>query len=265
VRLATLDILSGGRVELGVGRSGYPYQMVPFGTDLADATGIVEETLEIFPRAWTEDTVSYHGRYFRIPPRQVIPKPVQRPHPPLWQACTQEETFRKAGQQGLGCITQASVGPQRTEGLIQIYRDAIRAAVPIAKFVNNQVTGSTVAYCAEDRRKAFERGAELIDWYRHQQRLRDAIVWQDYEISKLPDTYRWHYQRMLADAARQDDTSSLSPTFRPKPKLASADRSGGIRPSLDSTAQAATKPCNTTALGQLQGLMFCPFQGYFSV
>jgi alkanesulfonate monooxygenase SsuD/methylene tetrahydromethanopterin reductase-like flavin-dependent oxidoreductase (luciferase family) len=101
------------------------------------------------------------------------------------------------------------VGPQRTERLIQIYRDAIRAAVPVGKFVNNQVTGNTVAYCAEDRRKAVERGAELIDWYRHQQRLRDAIVWQGYEISKLPDTYRWHYQRTLADAARQDDTSSL--------------------------------------------------------
>jgi alkanesulfonate monooxygenase SsuD/methylene tetrahydromethanopterin reductase-like flavin-dependent oxidoreductase (luciferase family) len=208
VRLATVDILSRGRVDLGVGRSGYPYQMVPFGTDLADASGIVEETLEIIPRAWTEDTVSYQGRYFQIPPRQVIPKPVQRPHPPLWQACTQEETFRKAGQQGLGCITQASVGPQRTEPLIQIYRDAIREAVPVGKFVHNQVSGSTVAYCAEDRHKAAARGAELIDWYRHQQRLRDAIVWQDYDLSKLPDTYRWHYQRTLADAARQDDTSS---------------------------------------------------------
>jgi alkanesulfonate monooxygenase SsuD/methylene tetrahydromethanopterin reductase-like flavin-dependent oxidoreductase (luciferase family) len=130
VRLATLDILSRGRVGLCVGRSGYPCQMVPFGTDLADATGIVEETLEIIPRAWTEDTVSYHGRYLQIPSRQVIPRPVQRPHPPPWQACTEEETFRKAGQQGLGCITQASVGPQRTERLIQIYRGSIRAAVP---------------------------------------------------------------------------------------------------------------------------------------
>jgi hypothetical protein len=101
------------------------------------------------------------------------------------------------------------VGPQRTERRIQIYREAIRAAVPIAKFVNNQVTGSTVAYGAEDRRQAFARGAERIEWYRHQQRLRDAIVWQDDAISKLPDPYRWHYQRTLADAARQDDTSSL--------------------------------------------------------
>jgi hypothetical protein len=68
--------------------------------------------------------------------------------------------------------------------------EAPRPEGPPPPAPQDQVAGSTVAYCAEDRCKAFERGAELIDWYRHQQRLRDAIVWQDYEISKLPDTYR---------------------------------------------------------------------------
>jgi alkanesulfonate monooxygenase SsuD/methylene tetrahydromethanopterin reductase-like flavin-dependent oxidoreductase (luciferase family) len=209
VRLATLDILSKGRVDLGVGRSGYPYQMLPFGTDLPDASGIVEETLEIIPRAWTEDIFSYNGRHYQIPPREVIPKPVQKPHPPLWQACTREETFWKAGQQGLGCITQSSIGPERSEKLIHIYRDAIQTAKPVGKFVNNQVTGSTVAYCAEDRHKALARGAELIDWYREQQRLRDAIVWQGYDTSKIPADFQWHYNRTLADTARRDEVSSL--------------------------------------------------------
>ena len=209
VRLATLDILSKGRVDLGVGRSGYPYQMSAFGTDLQDATGIVEETLEIIPRAWTEATFAYEGRHFHIPPREVIPNPVQQPHPPLWQACTREETFRKAGQQGLGCITQASVGPERSAKLIQLYREAVRTATPVGKFVNNQVSASTVAYCAESRSKAVERGAGLIDWYRHQQRLRDAIVWQGYDPARVPADFQWHYQRTLGDTTRQDETSSL--------------------------------------------------------
>ena len=209
VRLATLDILSNGRVDFGVGRSGYPYQMVPFGTDLSDATGIVEEALEIIPRAWTEEVFSYHGKYFDIPEREVIPKPVQQPHPPIWQACTREETFEKAGLQGLGCLTQTSVGPQRTEMLLGIYRNAIKNAKPVGKFVNNQISGSTVAYCHEDRDKAIERGAELIDWYREQQRIRDAMVWKDYPADRVPDDYKWHYDRANSrDDARADEVSS---------------------------------------------------------
>ena len=101
-RIATLDILSGGRVDLGIGRSGYPYQMAAFGRDLKDASGIVEESLEIIPRAWTEDEFSYDGRHFQIPQRAVHPKPIQKPHPPIWQACSQEETFQRAGQPSIG-------------------------------------------------------------------------------------------------------------------------------------------------------------------
>ena len=77
-RTATLDILSNGRVDLGVGRSGYPYQMAAFGTDLGNATGMVDEALEIIPRAWTEGEFSYQGKFYDIPPREVHPKPVQK-------------------------------------------------------------------------------------------------------------------------------------------------------------------------------------------
>ena len=209
VRLATLDILSHGRVDFGVGRSGYPYQMMPFGTDLADATGIVEESLDIIPRAWTEEVFSYKGKYFDIPEREIVPKPMQKPHPPIWQACTREETFEKAGLQGLGCLTQTSIGAERTKMLIRIYRDAIKKADPVGKFVNNQISGSTVAYCHEDRDKAFERGAQLIDWYREQQVIRDSMVWKDYPADRVPDDYKWHYDRAMArDEARADEIPS---------------------------------------------------------
>ena len=146
VRIATLDIVSKGRAELGIGRSGYPYQMMPFGTDLKDATNIVEESLEIIPRAWTEEVFSYDGEYFQIPAREVIPKPVQKPHPPIWQACTREESFQKAAQQGLGCLTQTSVGLERTASLLKIYQEAIKSANPVGKFVNNQISGRTFRF-----------------------------------------------------------------------------------------------------------------------
>ena len=209
VRMATLDILSKGRVNLGIGRSGYPYQMMPFGTDLKDVSGMVEEYLQVIPRAWTEEEFSFAGQYYRIPPREVVPKPVQKPHPPIWQACSQEETAQKVGEQGLGCLAQTSIGPERAERIIQIYKEAIQNPKPVTKLVYNRVAGNTLALCAENRQKAFKRGAELVDWYRHQQRLRDAKVWQGYNPDKVPEDYQWHYQRSQADPVRRDETPSL--------------------------------------------------------
>ena len=209
-RTATLDILSNGRVDLGVGRSGYPYQMAAFGTDLANATGMVDEALEIIPRAWTEGEFSYQGEYFNIPPREVHPKPVQKPHPPIWLGCSQEETFRKAGELGLGCLAMSGGGPDRLTQLIQAYRNSIKAAKPVGKLIQNKVSISMLAICAESRQKAQERGAEILDWYRHQQSLRDVRVWQDQDPSNVPDDYQWHYQRSTGtDTHKGEYVSSL--------------------------------------------------------
>ena len=209
-RTATLDILSNGRVDLGVGRSGYPYQMAAFGTDLANATGMVDEALEIIPRAWTEGEFSYQGEYFNIPPREVHPKPVQKPHPPIWLGCSQEETFRKAGELGLGCLAMSGGGPERLTQLIQAYRSSIKAAKPVGKLIQNKVSISMLAICAESRQKAQERGAEILDWYRHQQNLRDVRVWQDQDPSNVPDDYQWHYQRSTGtDSHKGEYVSSL--------------------------------------------------------
>ena len=208
-RMATLDVVSNGRVDLGIGRSGYPYQMQPYGSDLKDVSGMVEEYLKVIPGAWTEEEFSFEGEYYHIPPREVVPKPVQKPHPPIWQACSQDDTARKVGEQGLGCLAQTSVGPERAEQIIRIYKEAIKDPQPVTKMVYDRVAGNTVALCAENRQKARERGAELIDWYRHQQRLRDAKVWQGYDPNKVPEDYRWHYQRSQGDAVRRDETASI--------------------------------------------------------
>ena len=208
-RMATLDVVSNGRVDLGIGRSGYPYQMQPYGSDLKDVSGMVEEYLKVIPGAWTEEEFSFEGEYYHIPPREVIPKPVQKPHPPIWQACSQDDTARKVGEQGLGCLAQTSVGPERAEQIIRIYKEAIKDPQPVTKMVYDRVAGNTVALCAENRQKARERGAELIDWYRYQQRLRDAKVWQGYDPNKVPEDYKWHYQRSQGDTVRRDETSSI--------------------------------------------------------
>jgi len=209
-RVATLDIISKGRVDLGVGRSAYPYQMAAFGTPLRDATALVDEALEIIPRAWAEGEFSFEGKHFKIPPREVHPKPIQKPHPPIWLGCSQEDTFRKAGELGLGALAMVGGGAKRLGELIRIYREAISRAQPVGQLVHNRVSGSTIAFCMENRQKAFQRGAQLLDWYREQQRLRDIRVWKEQDPTDVPEDYRWHYQRSTTDnSAKRDEASSL--------------------------------------------------------
>jgi alkanesulfonate monooxygenase SsuD/methylene tetrahydromethanopterin reductase-like flavin-dependent oxidoreductase (luciferase family) len=104
----------------------------------------------------------------------------------------------------------AGGGPERLEGLVRAYREAITYAKPVSKQVHNRVSTSTVAFCADSRTQAQERGAELIDWYRRQQTLRNARVWSEQEASSVPADYQWHCERSTApDPSRRDDTSSL--------------------------------------------------------
>ena len=127
-RMATLDILSRGRVDVGIGRTGYPYQLTPYGTDLKDTRGMWREFAEVLPRLWTEEEISYDGTYYKIPRREVLPKPVQSPHPPLWSACGSDETARQTGSLGMGGLFGGEGGPNRVRELMALYREALRTA-----------------------------------------------------------------------------------------------------------------------------------------
>ena len=208
-RMATLDIWSEGRVDLGIGRSGYPYQMAAFGVDLSNATGMVDEALEIIPRAWTEGEFSYDGKFFNIPEREVHPKPVQTPHPPMWLGCSREETFRKAGELGMGCLAMSASGPDRVTQLVRTYREGIEVANPISKLIKDRVSISTLAICGENRKNIQERGAEILDWYRSQQAVRHNRVWLEQDPKNVPQDYQWHYDRSASDTTSQDNISSL--------------------------------------------------------
>src|SRR5437762_620562 len=127
-RMATLDILSHGRVDVGLGRTGYPYQLTPYGTDLRDTRGMWQEFADVLPRIWTQEEISYNGKYYQIPRREVLPKPVQRPHPPLWSACGSDETARQTGSLGMGGLFGSEGGPGRVQQLMALYREALRTA-----------------------------------------------------------------------------------------------------------------------------------------
>ena len=193
-RMATLDILSKGRVDVGLGRTGYPYQLTPYGSDLQDTRGMWQEFADVLPRIWTQEEISYDGHYYHIPRREVLPKPVQRPHPPLWSACGSDETALLAGNLGMGGLFGSEGGPDRVRELIAIYREALGSA-PRNGGPAPRAALMTAGYCHEDQEVAARRGAELVGWYIEQQRERARLVWRDYDPSTVPPDYRGYYAR----------------------------------------------------------------------
>jgi alkanesulfonate monooxygenase SsuD/methylene tetrahydromethanopterin reductase-like flavin-dependent oxidoreductase (luciferase family) len=103
--VALLDILSGGRVEFGIGRGYSPHQFGAFGQDLRNNRDQFNECLNIVMRAWTEDDFEYEGRFWKIPPVTVYPKPLQAPHPPIWMAATTPPSIRNAIERGFHLCT----------------------------------------------------------------------------------------------------------------------------------------------------------------
>lgn len=103
-RVSTLDILSNGRVELGIGEGSSVTELHPFDRRFREKREIWEEAVRAtLPMFWN-DAWEFQGKHFNFPPRNVIPKPIQKPHPPLWVACSQLETIRMAGMRGMGVL-----------------------------------------------------------------------------------------------------------------------------------------------------------------
>ncbi len=189
-RVATLDILSNGRVEFGTGRSTTSYQLSPFGVDLADTRGMWEESIQIIPKMWTEDSFEHKGPYFDIPARNVIPKPLQDPHPPMWVACTQPDTATIAGQKGLGGLFMSSSGPSRTKERIDLYREGMRNPEPVTTEVNNRVGIFIFSFCAAKDAEARALGGPEALWYRQ---TLGSIFNQEWDrVSNVPDSYKYH-------------------------------------------------------------------------
>ncbi len=98
---ALIDILSHGRLDFGVGRAYQPHEFVGLGVDMAQSREMFNEGIDVVLRAWTEETITHHGKYWTIPePVEVLPKPLQKPHPPVYQATISPESFAQAARLG---------------------------------------------------------------------------------------------------------------------------------------------------------------------
>jgi luciferase family oxidoreductase group 1 len=120
-RIATLDLLTGGRVELGLGEGQGPVELHPFGARVREKRDVWEEAVKAIIPAFTRQTWEWHGKYFDFPARNVIPKPFQKPHPPLWVACSNIATIGSAGQWGMGALGFQFVDPVAARAWVNRY------------------------------------------------------------------------------------------------------------------------------------------------
>ena len=168
-RVATLDVLSNGRVDFGMGRGSTHYMVEPFHVDRATERDLAAEAMEAVMKMFEhEHFPGYKGKFFDLAPRYVTPRPVQKPHPPLWAAASNLATYERVGRQGLGVIGVTRNSVSETKDAIRAYRAAIRGADRsrfIGKYANENVGGFALACCHPDDRTGRDIACAAARWY----------------------------------------------------------------------------------------------------
>jgi len=160
-RVAMVDQLTDGRVEFGTGRSN-AYEQVGQGIDPRETRERWDEALTMLPKMWQSDEFSWEGKHWNVPARKILPGIYQKPHPRMYLACTQTESFRLAAQKGIGVLSSASYAVDILAEHVKVYRDAITDAEPVGAFVNNFWGNNVHAYCGKDDQAAKELAAESM-------------------------------------------------------------------------------------------------------
>jgi alkanesulfonate monooxygenase SsuD/methylene tetrahydromethanopterin reductase-like flavin-dependent oxidoreductase (luciferase family) len=160
-RVAMVDHLSKGRVDFGTGRSA-PYEQTGMGIDPRETRERWEESLRMIPKIWESGQFSWEGKFWQVPPREVLPKPFQRPHPPIWVAAMQPATYQLAAEKGIGVMALAVSAPSVLAPYVKAYHENVRQAKPVGAFINDQWLSATVAYCGEDNKEARELAGKSL-------------------------------------------------------------------------------------------------------
>jgi alkanesulfonate monooxygenase SsuD/methylene tetrahydromethanopterin reductase-like flavin-dependent oxidoreductase (luciferase family)/putative sterol carrier protein len=162
-RVATLDLISGGRVDFGTGESSSQLELGGFGVPREEKREQWEEAMDAITRMFVEEPFAgYDGRWISMPQRSVLPKPKQKPHPPLWVACTRRDTILMAARRGLGALSFAFVEPEESKEWADEYYELIASeeCVPAGFSVNPNFAVVLPFMCHEDEETAIERGVD---------------------------------------------------------------------------------------------------------
>jgi alkanesulfonate monooxygenase SsuD/methylene tetrahydromethanopterin reductase-like flavin-dependent oxidoreductase (luciferase family) len=205
-RIATLDLISDGRVEFGTGEASSEMELGGFGVERATKREQWAEALNVVTRLMVEEPFCGHeSASLTIPPRNLVPKPYQRPHPPLWVACSRRETIHLAATKGIGALSFSFIEPEEARVWVDDYYATLAsdACVPGGFAVNANVACVIPFMCHEDEGTAIEQGLDgghffgysLAHYYAFGvHRLGQTSVWDEF----MENRSRFGFDRDIA-------------------------------------------------------------------
>jgi alkanesulfonate monooxygenase SsuD/methylene tetrahydromethanopterin reductase-like flavin-dependent oxidoreductase (luciferase family) len=196
-RIAMLDLVSGGRVQWGTGKSSSRIEIEGFAIDLEGRHAMwIEAVRETARMMCSRPYAGYQGQYFTMPSRNVVPKPVQKPHPPLWVACSNRETIKEAARLGMGALCFAFVDAEDARRWVEEYYTTFKnECQPIGQAVNPNIAMVAGFMCHAEAAVAVERGLEgfqffgyaLSHYYFHGfHRPGQFDLWADFQRNRPP-------------------------------------------------------------------------------
>jgi alkanesulfonate monooxygenase SsuD/methylene tetrahydromethanopterin reductase-like flavin-dependent oxidoreductase (luciferase family) len=162
-RIATLDLISDGRVEFGTGEASSEMELGGFGVERARKRAEWTEALDVVTRLMVESPFAGHeGPGLTVPPRNLVPKPLQKPHPPLWVACSRRDTIHLAATKGIGALSFSFIEADEARHWVNDYYDTIASedCVPGGFSVNANLACVLPFMCHPDESTAIERGLD---------------------------------------------------------------------------------------------------------
>jgi alkanesulfonate monooxygenase SsuD/methylene tetrahydromethanopterin reductase-like flavin-dependent oxidoreductase (luciferase family) len=200
-RIATLDLVSSGRVDWGTGESASRVELEGFGINPEQKKAMWAEAVEETANMMAMDPYpGFEGKFFSMPCRNIVPKPVQRPHPPLWVACSKRETIHAAARAGIGALTFAFVDPGEAGKWAKEYYEIVKSdqCVPIGHAVNANIAMVTGFSYHADAAEAKRRGGEGFQFFGYslghyyvygQHKPGRTNVWERFETARpgLPE------------------------------------------------------------------------------
>ena len=222
-RVSMLDLVSGGRVEFGSGESSSEAELAGFGVNPLEKREQWLEGLEVAVRCMAETPFTgVDGKYVQMPPRNVIPKPVQKPHPPLWVACSRRETILLAAEKGMGALTFAFIDPEEAVNWVTEYeRTFTEKCVPVGFSVNPQVACVSPMMMHHDEDEAIRRGTEGANFFGYS--LGHFYVFGEHQPGKT-DVWAQYVERR---AAQGYDPDAIAAAVRDRQRVERARRQAG--------------------------------------